>query len=75
MQTAQVHIALALVSSLTPEEIETFAVEFGKRYQVKRKPRKKVKKKLVDLPETDILALMLLEKHRSRPNSKASKLA
>jgi len=75
MQTAQVHIALALVSSLSNEEIEAFAMEFGKRYQDKLKPRKKEKKKLVDLPEADTLAVMLLEQHRSKRNSKASKLA
>lgn len=65
MQTAQVHIALALVSSLSSEEIEAFAVEFGKRYQIKAKP-KRTKKRLLDLPDTVIMADMLLQKHRAK---------
>lgn len=74
MLTSQTYIALALVSSLSPEEIQAFANEFAKKHRITAKPKRE-KKKLVDLPDTEVLAQLLLQKHRSKTHSRASQLA
>lgn len=67
MLTTQTNIALQLVATLSAEEMQAFANEFSKLYKpvVKQKP-KKDKKPL--LPDTQVLAMQILERHRAKNN-------
>lgn len=63
--TVQTNIALQLVSSLSPEEIDIFAREFAKLFTKKPKSVPKKTKKLF-MPSTEELAAIALQHHRDK---------
>ena len=67
MLTVQTNIALQIVSTLTPEELDTFCVEFDKlrKPAVKCKPKKQ---SLLNMPDPQVLAQQILARHRAKHN-------
>lgn len=74
MITTQTSIAIQIISTLSQDELATFAIEFEKMFQPKIKPQKKAKD---NLPDIKVLANQVLNKHRARFNNipKQGKLA
>lgn len=73
MITTQTSIAIQIVSTLSQDELATFAIEFEKMFQPITKPQKQTKD---ILPSAEVFAQQLLAKHRANKSTvKQVKLA